>query len=116
MPLRSRWSPWATERRGVTPVWVSAVTQQPMRRDVKSARRSVDGTDMTSRPVPGDESERTASMLRTHYRCAMCHKHCPIPCRFTGAEFRLLQQTLVEGASADDIEQLVSTMLRDEGC
>ena len=29
-------------------------------------------------------------LLRTKYRCTMCHKKCLVPCRFTAAEFRQL--------------------------
>jgi hypothetical protein len=28
--------------------------------------------------------------LRQEHRCARCHKHCLVPCRFTAAEFRQL--------------------------
>jgi hypothetical protein len=38
-----------------------------------------------------------AQALRSQYRCTMCHKHCPVPCRFTGAEFRALAATFNEG-------------------
>jgi hypothetical protein len=38
-----------------------------------------------------------AQALRTQYRCTMCHKRCPVPCRFTGAEFRALAATWIEG-------------------
>ncbi len=33
--------------------------------------------------------------LRSRYRCALCYKHCPIPCRFTASEYRqLVEATL----------------------
>jgi hypothetical protein len=41
--------------------------------------------------------DRSAVALRARYRCAMCHKNCDTPCRFTAAEFRLLEQASRDG-------------------
>jgi hypothetical protein len=65
---------------------------------------------VTMRPAVDHETERAASTLRVAYRCGMCHKQCLTPCRFTGAEFRLLQQTVAQGGSPEDIERLVAQM------
>ena len=35
-------------------------------------------------------------MLRAQYRCAMCHKHCAVPCQLTRAEFAILEQTAID--------------------
>ena len=43
-----------------------------------------------------------ARALRSQYRCTMCHKHCPVPCRFTGAEFRALAATFSEGGAPSE--------------
>jgi hypothetical protein len=43
----------------------------------------------------------TTLRLRAAYRCEPCHKHCLVPCRFTAAEFRELERSLVEGRSTD---------------
>ncbi len=41
--------------------------------------------------------------LRSRYRCALCYKHCPIPCRFTAAEYRqLVEATLQTGPESTD--------------
>ncbi len=41
--------------------------------------------------------------LRSKYRCALCHKHCPIPCRFTASEYRqLVEATLRTGHESTD--------------
>jgi hypothetical protein len=41
--------------------------------------------------------DQSAVALRARYRCTMCHKNCQTPCRFTAAEFRLLEQGSREG-------------------
>ena len=41
-------------------------------------------------------------MLRTKYRCKMCHKSCFIPCGLTASEFRQMEQGEFDGASSDE--------------
>jgi len=41
-------------------------------------------------------------MLRTKYRCKMCHKSCFIPCRLTASEFRQMEQGTFNGTSSDE--------------
>jgi hypothetical protein len=83
--------------------------------NVKSPTRPVDVVGVGSNPSGGDEVDEAAVALRVKYRCAMCHKQCRIPCRFTGAEFRLLQQAVLDGLSDQAVEGLVGAMRRDEG-
>ena len=52
-----------------------------------------------------------AQALRSRYRCTMCHKHCPVPCRFTGAEFRELVATWRAGGT---LPELIATAGWDE--
>ncbi len=35
--------------------------------------------------------------LRARHRCAMCHKQCLVPCKFTAAEFRQMMLEAEEG-------------------
>jgi hypothetical protein len=44
-----------------------------------------------------------AHVLRHRYRCTMCHKCCPVPCRFTGAEFRELAATFQESGIPPEV-------------
>jgi epoxyqueuosine reductase QueG len=44
-----------------------------------------------------------AQALRSQYRCTMCHKRCPVPCRFTGAEFRELAATWRDGGNRPEV-------------
>jgi hypothetical protein len=32
--------------------------------------------------------------LLAEYRCSMCHKQCQVPCQFTVAEFRQMEQAM----------------------
>lgn len=46
-----------------------------------------------------------AEMLRSKYRCKMCHKHCLVPCRLPSSVFRQMAEGTYEGKSPnDDIE------------
>ncbi len=54
-------------------------------------------------PMPGPmaaEAKRSwpappaEQSLVSKYRCAMCHKHCETPCRFTASEFRQLEEAI----------------------
>jgi hypothetical protein len=53
-----------------------------------------------------------AQALRSQYRCTMCHKRCPVPCRFTGAEFRALAAALSRGGALP--EAVPSSTDRDD--
>jgi hypothetical protein len=44
-----------------------------------------------------------ADILRSKYRCSMCHKRCQVPCTFTGAEFRALAAAVRKGGTPPPI-------------
>lgn len=58
---------------------------------VKKVTRPADAIFMPTTPA-WDESPRVR-VLRTRYRCDRCYKSCLVPCRFTAAEFRQLEQS-----------------------
>ncbi len=72
-------------------------------RRVKQGGRPADGILMAPRPERGWGESTRAAMLRRQYRCAMCHKNCLIPCRFTASEFREMAEDLPVGECSDRV-------------
>ena len=85
----------------------------PVRRGVSFARcrlvkrgcRPADALLMAPRPERGWDESTRAAMLRAQYRCAMCHKRCLVPCRFTAAEFRRMEEDRPVGESSDPVAE-----------
>jgi len=63
---------------------------------LKRSTERVEATVMAVRPDPLRLDTVAASIVRARYRCTMCHKHCLVPCRFTIAEFQVLEQAVAE--------------------
>lgn len=57
---------------------------------------------MEASPEPGSVEPPTAWMLRSKYRCKMCHKRCFIPCRLSASVFRQMELGTYDGSSPDD--------------
>jgi len=69
---------------------------------VKKTARPADAILMAVPPERRWGESSRALMLRTKYRCKMCHKSCFIPCRLTASEFRQMEQGTFNGTSSDE--------------